>query len=108
MVDRLLSDVGVSGVIDIVLMALLIYSALVLLKKTRRAAFVLTGILILALVYLIAQWFDLLLTVAILQGFFAVILLALVVIVQEELRYFFEQIAQWRASQPRRNCGKDR
>jgi len=90
-----LSDVGVSDIVDILLMALLIYSLLVLLKKTRRAAFVLTGILILALIYLIARWFDLLLTVAILQSFFAVILVALVVIFQEELRYFFEQIAQW-------------
>ena len=94
-IPAFLSDVGVSGIVDILLMALLIYSLLVLLKKTRRAAFVLTGILILALIYLIARWFNLLLTAAILQGFFAVILVALVVIFQEELRYFFEQIAQW-------------
>lgn len=94
-IPAFLSDVGVSGVVDILLMALLIYSALVLLKRTRRAAFVLTGILFLALIYLIARWFNLLLTVAVLQGFFAVILVALVVIFQEELRHFFEQIAQW-------------
>jgi diadenylate cyclase len=91
----LLSDVGVSDVADILLMTLLIYSLLVLLKKTKRAALVLTGIVIVALVYLSARQFNLMLTVAVLQGFFAVILVALVVIFQEELRHFFEQIAQW-------------
>jgi uncharacterized protein (TIGR00159 family) len=90
-----LADVGVSDIVDILLMTLLIYSLLVLLRKTRRAALVLTGILIVALIYLMARQFNLLLTEAVLQGFFAVILIALVVIFQEELRYFFEQIAQW-------------
>lgn len=89
------TDVGVSGTVDILLMTLLIYSLLVLLKRTRRAALVLTGILIVALIYLMARQFDLLLTVAVLQGFFAIILVALVVIFQEEVRYFFEQVAQW-------------
>jgi uncharacterized protein (TIGR00159 family) len=91
----LFADVGVSGVVDILLMTLLIYSVLVLLKRTKRAALVLAGILIVALVYLAARQFNLLLTVAVLQGFFAVILVALVVIFQEELRYLFELIAQW-------------
>jgi DNA integrity scanning protein DisA with diadenylate cyclase activity len=38
---------------------------------------------------------DLVLTVALLQGFFAVLLIALVVIFQEDLRYFFERVGLW-------------
>ena len=72
-----------SGFIDIAIMSLVIYSVLVWLERTRRAATVLIGILIVAGAYLLAQLFDLRLTVAVLNGFFAVILVALVVIFQE-------------------------
>ena len=90
---QLMIEVGVSGFVDIAIMALVIYGVLVWLERTRRAATVLTGILIVAGAYLVAQMFDLRLTVAVLNGFFAVILIALVVIFQEELRYLFEQVA---------------
>ena len=90
---QLMLEVGVSGFVDIAIMALVIYGVLVWLERTRRAATVLTGILIVAGAYLVAQLFDLRLTVAVLNGFFAVILVALVVIFQEELRYLFEQVA---------------
>lgn len=94
-IPALFREIGVSGFFDILLMALLIYSLLAWLKRTRRAVRALTGILIVGIVYLLAQQFDMRLTVAVLQGFFAVFLVALVVIFQEELRYFFEQIAHW-------------
>jgi uncharacterized protein (TIGR00159 family) len=67
---------------------------LIWFKKTK-AAFVLTGIIIMAGVYLVARQFDLTLTASVLQGFFAVILIVVVVIFQEELRHFFEKIAVW-------------
>src|SRR6185295_12429837 len=50
---------------------------------------------ILAGVYLLARGLNLVLTAYIFQGFFAVFLIALVVIFQEELRHFFERIAVW-------------
>jgi diadenylate cyclase len=90
-----LREIGVAGIIDITIMALLLYSILVWMKRTRRAAAVLIGILIVAVVYLAARQFNLFLTAAILQGFFAVILVALVIIFQEELRYFFERVAYY-------------
>jgi diadenylate cyclase len=65
------------------------------MRRTKRAAAILFGILIVAVVYLAARQFNLFLTAAVLQGFFAVILVALVVIFQEELRYFFERVAHW-------------
>jgi len=92
--SQLVTEVGVSGFIDIAVMTVVIYSVLVWLKRARRAASVLVGMLIVAGAYLVAQQFDLRLTVAVLNGFFAVILVALVVIFQEELRYLFEQVAQ--------------
>jgi len=84
--------IGLSDIVDVGLMSFLIYIVLVWFKKTR-AAFVLTGIIIIAAVYLIAQQFNLVLTAWVFQGFFAVILLALVIIFQEEIRRFFEQVA---------------
>jgi uncharacterized protein (TIGR00159 family) len=65
------------------------------MKRTKRAAAVITGILIVAVAFLLARQFNLQLTTAILQGFFAVILVALIVIFQEELRYFFEKVTHW-------------
>jgi diadenylate cyclase len=87
-------DISISDLIDVVFMSLLIYIVLVWFKKTK-AAFVLTGIVIVAAVYLLAQQFNLFLTAGVLQGFFAVILLAMIIIFQEEIRRFFEQIALW-------------
>ena len=75
-------------------MTLLIYTLIVWSKRTRAAS-VLTGILIVAGIYLLARQFNLSLTAAIFEQFFAVILIALVVIFQGELRYFFERIATW-------------
>lgn len=89
-----LTAIGITGFLDILIMSLLLYSVLVWFKKTK-AAFVLTGILIIAGVYLVARELNLYLTAQVFQAFFAVILVALIVIFQEELRQFFEQVAVW-------------
>jgi diadenylate cyclase len=88
-------EIGISGFIDIIVMSVLLYSILIWMKRTQRAAAIITGIVIVAIVFLIARQFNLLLTTAILQGFFAVILITLIVIFQEELRYFFERVSHW-------------
>jgi diadenylate cyclase len=89
----LITEVGLSGLLDIGIVTLAIYIFLVAIKRTRRSGLILTGILIVGLVYLAARRLNLLLTVALLQGFFAVFLVALIVIFQEDLRYFFERVA---------------
>lgn len=89
-----LKEIGVSGLLDITFISLLIYAFLVWFKKTR-ATFVLTGILIIGFIYLLARQFNLYLTTSILQGFFTVILIAIIVIFQNEIRDFFEKIAVW-------------
>jgi uncharacterized protein (TIGR00159 family) len=54
-----------------------------------------TGILILGGVYLAARAFDLQLMAWIFQGFFAILVVIIVVIFQEELRQLFERLALW-------------
>lgn len=86
--------IGLSDVIDILFVAVLLYTAIVWAKRTR-AAFVVRGILILAVIYLLARQLDLQLTAWFFQGFFAIFLIIIVVIFQEELRQIFERIAVW-------------
>ncbi len=87
-------QIHIADVLDIAFISFLIYLILVWFKKTR-AAFVLTGIVIAGIVYLLARQFHLVLTVAVFQGFFTIILVAIVVIFQEEIRHFFERVAVW-------------
>jgi uncharacterized protein (TIGR00159 family) len=90
-----LPEIGLAGFLDIAIVTLVIYTFLIALRRTRRSAMILTGITIMGAVFLLARRFNLVLTTALLQGFFAVILIALVVIFQEDLRYFFERVALW-------------
>lgn len=94
LITAIISDVRYSDLLDIVFISVFIYVILVLFKNTK-AKFVLTGVLILSFVYLVSTQLNLVLTTSLLQAFFAVILLALIIIFQEEIRRFFEQIAIW-------------
>jgi uncharacterized protein (TIGR00159 family) len=85
---------SISDFIDILFVAVLLYTAIAWVKTTR-AAFVLRGMLVLAFIYLIARQFELQLTAWIFQGFFAIFLIVVVVIFQEELRQIFERVALW-------------
>jgi uncharacterized protein (TIGR00159 family) len=81
-------------VIDIIFVAILLYTAIVWAQRTR-AAFVVRGIVILGAIYLTARYLDLQMTAWVFQGFFAIFLIMIVVIFQEELRQLFERIAVW-------------
>lgn len=83
-----------TDIADVLIVSMLLYAGLVWFKKTR-AFLVVVGIVILGVVYALARSFDLFLTAAMLQGFFAVLLIAIIVIFQEELRHFFERVALW-------------
>ncbi len=91
---NLLKDIRLAGFLDIVFVSVFIYMTLVLFKQSK-ARFIITGVLIICIVYLVAQQLNLILTTSILQAFFAVILVALIVIFQEEIRRFFEHLAIW-------------
>ena len=87
-------NIGIPDIIDILVVAVLLYTATAFLKQTR-AAFIIRGIFIIAAIYILARYLDLQLTAWLFQGFFAIFLIIIVVIFQEELRQIFERIAVW-------------
>jgi diadenylate cyclase len=100
--------ITISEVIDILVVAILLYTAVVWAQRTR-AALVVRGILVFGAIYIIARYLDLQMTAWIFQGFFAIFLIIIVVIFQEELRRIFEQLAVWslnfKKSRPSREAG---
>ncbi|MBC8870108.1 MAG: DNA integrity scanning protein DisA nucleotide-binding domain protein [Planctomycetes bacterium] len=78
--------------VDILLMSVFLYSALVWFKQTASRR-VLVGMFFLFVVYLLAQAFDMYLTSLVFHTGFAVLLIVLVVIFQEDLRRMFERFA---------------
>jgi uncharacterized protein (TIGR00159 family) len=93
-IQGIVSQIRWTDVIDVVLVTVLVYTGLVWIRRTQ-AALVATGILILAGVYLAARAFQLQLMAWIFQGFFAILIIMIVVIFQEELRQLFERLAVW-------------
>ncbi len=85
-------SIRIQDVLDVAIIAAMIF-ALLMWFKTRASRFVLIGIFLLGVVYLAARFFQLYLTIIVLQGFFAILLFVLVVIFQEDLRGFFERLA---------------
>ena len=92
--------ITLAEIVDIIFVAVLLYTAIVWARQTR-AAFVVRGILILGGIYIIARYLDLQMTAWVFQGFFAIFLIMIVVIFQEELRQFFERIAVWSLARKR-------
>ena len=85
---------GLADILDILVFAVLVYGIIILLRQTK-SLFIVYGIAILSIVYALAQFFDFTLTAAVFQSFFGVLLIALVVIFQVEIRRFFEMVALW-------------
>lgn len=96
-----IQGIRVVDLVDIGIIATFIYLFLVWLKKAK-ARFILLGIIILASIYILARLFGLYLTTVVFQAFFAIFLIILVVIFQDEFRNFFERIAIWGISRRRR------
>lgn len=80
---------------DILIITSLVYATLIWFKNTA-SRLVLVGISLLGVVYIFARIFNLYLTTLVLQGFFTILIFALVVIFQEDIRRFFERLATLR------------
>lgn len=91
-ITNLINSIRIQDVLDIFITTVMI-SALLIWFKQRASRFVLIGISVLGFIYIAARFFQLYLTTAALQGFFAILLFVLVVIFQEDLRRFFERLA---------------
>ncbi len=87
-------EIVLADAIDVVIVALLLTAGIVWLRRSR-ALLALLGLGGLGIVYAVARELELELTAWVLQGFFAVFVIVLVVIFQEDLRQFFEQLALW-------------
>jgi len=87
-----LGQLGIADVVDILVVSLLVSALLGFMRRTQ-AGFVAIGLGLLGALYVVARAFAMELTAAILGAFFAVFLVIVVVIFQEELRQLFEQIA---------------
>ena len=94
-------QVRIVDAIDIALVTAIVYTGLVWLRRTQ-AWLVAAGMLILGAFYVVARTLELQLTAWIFQGFFAVFLIMIVVIFQEELRQMFETVAVWGLGRARR------
>ncbi len=94
MIRETLLNLRFLDVADMAMVAALLWSVMVLLRRTR-ARVALIGLTILGVVYLFARQLGLQVTAGILQGFFAVLIIVVVVVFQEDLRRFFEQIGSW-------------
>ncbi len=87
-------DIRATDLIDIVIVAVLLWAGLGWVRRAR-ARIALGGVAIAGALFLLARQLELQMTVWILQGFFAVGVLVLVVVFQEDLRRGLEQIAVW-------------
>src|SRR5258705_2014 len=92
--------------VDIATVGVLLFLAIRFVRRTRgRRA--LTGLTLLGGVYLLARALDLELTASLFQGFFAVLVLVIVVVFQEDLRRLFEQLGTLRRGGSRERRGVD-
>ena len=86
---------GWLDLLGIALVAIFVWFGIRYFRTTRaRAAF--AGLGLLGAIYFVARGLELRLTEAVLQSFFTVLVLVLVVVFQEDLRRVFEQLGTWR------------
>ena len=89
-----LGEMRLVDLLDILFVATLIWLAIAWFRNSR-ARLALLGLAALAALFGLAQTLQLQLTTLVLQGFFAVVAVMLVVVFQDDLRRLFEGIAVW-------------
>lgn len=91
-IKGIIDSTKLTDLVDMTVIAAFIYIILVWLKKAR-ARFMFIGMIIMGSIYLIARVFGLYLTTMALQAFFAVALIMIVIIFQDDFSRFFENLA---------------
>ena len=91
---------GWLDLVDIALVACFGWLAIRYFRQTQARP-ALFGVALMGLVYAFAKVLDLRLSASLFQGFFAVLVLILVVVFHEDLRRFFEQLGSWGNREPR-------
>ncbi len=91
-VEELLQSLRLADVFDIAFVAMFVYALLAWFKQTATRS-VLVGLLVLTGVYLVARATNMYMTTGIFQAGLAVVLFALIVVFQEDIRRAFERLA---------------
>jgi uncharacterized protein (TIGR00159 family) len=91
---QVFSELRWQDALDILIVAALVYAVILWLRRSQ-ASLVALGLALLSLVYVGARLLGLQLTTLAFQSLFAVSIVVLVVIFQEELRQAFEELAGW-------------
>ena len=89
-----LKHIVIADIMDMLLVGTLIYGLLLWFKRTK-SAFVALGLLLIVVVYTFAVVARMHMTILLFQGFFAVFIVGVIIIFQEEIRSMFERIAVW-------------
>lgn len=89
----IVSSISIRDVIDIIILAYILYKLIKIIRETR-AQQLLTGILIILGVYLIASWWQLKVMSYLLEIFFQIGILAVIIVFQPELRRILEKMGQ--------------
>jgi uncharacterized protein (TIGR00159 family) len=92
--DELYRNFRLTDAVDIAIISVLFYSLLVWFKETASRQVVI-GVTVLLVVYFLARAFDLYLTSLLFQAGFAVLVIMLIVVFQEDLRRALERMASW-------------
>ncbi len=86
------SSIHLTDFLDVFIIAIFAYIGILFLKQTRSlAAFI--GLGVLGIIYVLARAFHLYITALILQSFFSIFIIVLVIVFQDELKRSFELIA---------------
>jgi uncharacterized protein (TIGR00159 family) len=93
--DDLADHFRLADLLDICVVAVLLYFGLAWFRE-RASRSVAIGILLIAALYVVAQRLEMYLTTGLFQFGFTAILLALIVVFQQDIRRAFERIATWR------------
>jgi uncharacterized protein (TIGR00159 family) len=92
--DELYRNFRLTDAVDITIISGLFYSLLVWFKESASRRVVI-GVTVLVIVYFFARAFDLYLTSLLFQAGFAVLVIMLIVVFQEDLRRALERVASW-------------
>ncbi len=90
----LLQNVRFADVVDILIVSVVLYGLLVWLRRTASLT-VLVGAPIVATIYIAAQTFQMYLTSMIFHGLFAVVLIGLIILFQDDLRRTLGRRSSW-------------
>jgi diadenylate cyclase len=91
---QVLQNIRLADIADILLVSVLVYGLLIWLRRTASLT-VLAGGPVVAGIYIAAQAFDMYLTSMIFHGLFAVVLIGLIILFQDDLRRTLGRRATW-------------